>query len=58
MFSQLARDNSDGPSAPNGGDLGYFQEGVMVPKFNDFAFSNNVGTIGLVETDFAFTLLK
>ena len=58
VFSQLARDNSDGPSAPNGGDLGYFQEGVMVPKFNDFAFSNNVGTIGLVETDFGFHVIK
>lgn len=57
-FSELARDNSDGPSAPNGGDLGYFQNGVMVPKFNDFAFSNDVGTIGLVETDFGFHVIK
>lgn len=58
VFSELARDNSDGPSAPNGGDLGYFQDGVMVPKFNDFAFSNGVGTIGLVETDFGFHVIK
>ncbi|MDO1512339.1 peptidylprolyl isomerase [Maribacter confluentis] len=58
VFSELARDNSDGPSAPNGGDLGYFQEGVMVPKFNDFAFSNKVGAIGLVETDFGFHVIK
>ena len=58
VFSELARDNSDGPSAPNGGDLGYFQKGVMVPKFNDFAFNNAVGTIGLVETDFGFHVIK
>lgn len=58
VFSELARDNSDGPSAPNGGDLGYFQRGVMVPKFNDFAFNNSVGTIGLVETDFGFHIIK
>jgi peptidyl-prolyl cis-trans isomerase D len=58
VFAELARDNSDGPSAPNGGDLGYFQKGVMVPKFNDFAFNNNVGTIGLVETDFGFHVIK
>ncbi len=32
VFAQLARDNSDGPSAPRGGDLGYFQEGVMTPN--------------------------
>ncbi|MFX0558488.1 peptidylprolyl isomerase [Maribacter sp. CXY002] len=58
VFSELARDNSDGPSAPQGGDLGYFQRGVMVPKFNDFAFGNPVGTIGLVETDFGFHVIK
>ncbi|MEP3209189.1 MAG: peptidylprolyl isomerase [Maribacter sp.] len=57
-FVELARDNSDGPSAPNGGDLGYFQEGTMVPKFNDFAFGNSVGAIGLVETDFGFHVIK
>jgi peptidyl-prolyl cis-trans isomerase D len=58
VFATLARDNSDGPSAPNGGDLGYFQQGVMVPKFNDFAFENPEGTIGLVETDFGFHVIK
>ncbi len=58
VFVELARDNSDGPSATNGGDLGYFQEGRMVPKFNDFAFGNPVGTIGLVETDFGFHVIK
>ncbi|TFG77219.1 MAG: peptidylprolyl isomerase, partial [Flavobacteriales bacterium] len=58
VFSELARDNSDGPSAPNGGDLGYFQEGVMVPKFNDFAFGNPVGNVGLVETEFGFHIIK
>lgn len=58
VFVELARDNSDGPSATNGGDLGYFQEGAMVPKFNDFAFGNPVGTIGLVETDFGYHVIK
>ncbi|WP_394750292.1 peptidylprolyl isomerase [Spongiimicrobium salis] len=58
VFTDLARENSDGPSAPRGGDLGYFQEGVMTPKFNDFAFGNDVGHIGLVETDFGFHIVK
>ena len=58
VFAQLARDNSDGPSAPQGGDLGFFQRGVMTPKFNDFAFGNEVGHIGLVETDFGFHIVK
>ncbi len=57
-FAQLARDNSDGPSAPKGGDLGYFQEGVMVPAFNDFAFGNSVSTVGLVETEFGYHIVK
>ncbi|WP_297694340.1 peptidylprolyl isomerase [uncultured Eudoraea sp.] len=58
VFTQLARDNSDGPSAPRGGDLGYFQEGVMTPKFNDFAFGNVVGHIGLVETEFGYHIVR
>ncbi|WP_445384089.1 peptidylprolyl isomerase [Robiginitalea sp. IMCC44478] len=58
VFAQLARDNSDGPSAPRGGDLGYFQEGIMTPKFNDFAFGNEVETIGLVETEFGFHIVR
>lgn len=58
VFTQIARDNSDGPSAPRGGDLGYFQEGVMTEKFNDFAFGNPIGTIDLVETDFGYHIVK
>lgn len=58
VFAELARDNSDGPSAPRGGDLGYFQEGVMTPKFNDFAFGNDVGYIGLVETEFGYHIVR
>ncbi|MDC6364095.1 MULTISPECIES: peptidylprolyl isomerase [Flavobacteriaceae] len=58
VFTTLARENSDGPSAPRGGDLGYFQEGVMADGFNDFCFGNPVGTIGLVETQFGFHVIK
>ncbi|THV61681.1 peptidylprolyl isomerase [Flagellimonas alvinocaridis] len=58
VFTTLARENSDGPSAPRGGDLGYFQEGVMADGFNDFCFDNPVGTIGLVETQFGFHVIK
>ena len=58
VFAQLARDNSDGPSAPQGGDLGFFEEGIMTPKFNDFAFGNEIGHVGLVETDFGYHIVK
>ncbi|AEM69937.1 PpiC-type peptidyl-prolyl cis-trans isomerase [Allomuricauda ruestringensis DSM 13258] len=58
IFTALARDNSDGPSAPRGGDLGYFQEGVMADGFNDFCFGNPTGTVGLVETQFGYHIIK
>ncbi len=58
VFVELARDNSDGPSATKGGDLGYFQEGKMVAEFNDFVFSNKVGAIGFVETAFGYHIIK
>ena len=57
-FSSYALDFSDGPSKSNGGDLGFFQEGMMVKPFNDYVFSNRVGRIGLVETDFGFHVIK
>jgi len=57
-FSSFALDFSDGPSKSNGGDLGFFQEGAMVQPFNDYVFSNRVGSIGLVETDFGFHVIK
>ena len=57
-FSSYALDFSDGPSKSNDGDLGFFQEGMMVKPFNDYVFSNRVGRIGLVETDFGFHVIK
>ena len=57
-FATFATENSDGPSASKGGDLGWFYEGQMVEKFNDFVFANKKGTIGLVETDFGFHIIK
>ena len=38
-FPDLARERSIGPSAPQGGDLGYIRHGQMVPSFADAAFS-------------------
>ncbi len=57
-FAAFATENSDGPSASKGGDLGWFYEGQMVPKFNDYVFSNDKGSIGMVETDFGFHIIK
>jgi peptidyl-prolyl cis-trans isomerase D len=57
-FAELAKEISEGPSAPRGGDLGFFQEGAMVAPFNDFVFSNATGNIGMVETEFGFHVIK
>jgi peptidyl-prolyl cis-trans isomerase C len=32
-FAEIAKTDSTGPSGPNGGDLGYFPRGAMVPTF-------------------------
>lgn len=34
-FAELARERSTGPSAPNGGALGWFGPGMMVPEFEE-----------------------
>ncbi|MSP85612.1 MAG: peptidylprolyl isomerase [Flavobacteriaceae bacterium] len=57
-FMMLALMNSDDSSSQQGGDLGYFSQGQMVKPFNDFVFNNQVGKIGLVETDFGFHIIN
>ncbi|MFV8343449.1 peptidylprolyl isomerase [Flavobacterium sp. XS2P39] len=57
-FLMLAFTSSDDSSAQQGGDLGYFGPNAMVKPFNDFVFSNGIGTVGLVETPFGFHIIK
>jgi len=54
----LALQYSDGPSKNTAGDLGFFQEGGMDDKFFAFADQSKVGSVGLVETDFGFHIIK
>jgi peptidyl-prolyl cis-trans isomerase D len=56
-FMMAAFTNSDDSSKQQGGDLGYFQRGQMTKKFEDFAFNNPVGKIGLVETEFGYHII-
>ena len=44
-FAGLARDHSIGPSAPGGGDLGWFGPGVMVPEFEAAAWALAPGEV-------------
>lgn len=57
-FSRLATDFSDDTSGQRGGDLGFFNPGQMVKPFNDYVFDNPINSIGLVETDFGFHIIK
>lgn len=59
-FAELASTYSKDPgSAANGGSLGYFPRGVMVPEFEEVAFSLGVGEIsGLVESQFGYHIIK
>ena len=58
-FADIARDNSSCPSGRNGGDLGEFGPGMMVPEFDKVVFSAEVGTVqGPVKTQFGYHLLE
>ncbi len=58
-FAELATANSDDPgSAAKGGDLGWFEEGQMVPTFNDASFSNEVGDIVMVPSQFGYHIIE
>jgi peptidyl-prolyl cis-trans isomerase C len=58
-FAELAKELSQGPSAPRGGDLGYFEKGRMVPAFADAAFALEPGQISpVVKTRFGYHVIK
>ncbi len=57
-FEQVAGEHSDCPSARQGGDLGNFGRGAMVPEFDQAAFELEVGAISdVVETVFGYHLI-
>ncbi len=44
-FADVARDVSTGPTGPNGGNLGWFAPGAMVPEFEEVISNLEVGAV-------------
>jgi peptidyl-prolyl cis-trans isomerase D len=58
-FAELAKSISEDPgSGANGGDLGYFTQGTMVPEFNDACFNGKVGDLVTVVSQFGAHLIN
>ena len=58
-FADAAKDHSKCPSGSDGGALGEFSPGQMVPEFDQVVFSGELGQVhGPVKTQFGFHLIK
>jgi len=58
-FAAVAREQSTGPSGPNGGQLGWFGTGAMVPEFEEAVVALEAGAISApVETQFGWHIVK
>ncbi len=57
-FSNEAAEHSMCPSGKDGGSLGWFSRGMMVPEFDQAVFSMNVGEVsGIIETQFGYHII-
>ncbi|QUJ76222.1 peptidylprolyl isomerase [Sulfitobacter albidus] len=57
-FAAVAREKSTGPSGPNGGQLGWFGTGAMVPAFEEAVKALEVGAVSdPVQTQFGWHVI-
>ena len=58
-FAEMAKKHSKCPSGRDGGNLGEFTPGQMVPEFDTVVFNEEVGkTHGPVQTQFGYHLIE
>ena len=58
-FEEAAQSYSQCPSGNEGGNLGSFGKGAMVPEFDKVVFNDEVGVVhGPVQTQFGYHLLE
>jgi peptidyl-prolyl cis-trans isomerase C len=58
-FATAAQNHSQCPSGQQGGDLGEFGRGQMVPEFDEAVFNGEVGKVlGPIKTQFGYHLLE
>jgi peptidyl-prolyl cis-trans isomerase C len=58
-FTDLAKQHSSCPSGAQGGELGEFRQGQMVPEFDQVVFNEALNTVhGPVKTQFGYHLLE
>ena len=58
-FADIAKKHSECPSGNEGGNLGEFSPGQMVPEFDTVVFNDDVGKVhGPVKTQFGYHLIE
>ena len=58
-FEEAAKEHSDCPSSAQGGSLGTFGKGQMVPEFEIAAFTQEIDEIGdIIETQFGYHIVQ
>ena len=58
-FIEIAKEKSTGPSAAQGGDLGYISKGDLIPEIENVVFALEIGNISdIIKSQYGFHILK